>query len=115
MVRGDDNYFRNTGEFLKALNLKIGESGQYFENHFLFNFLKLKSITAIEAEYLLNKDNYIYESSQEFGKNLMHFIKNKQNIINKLPRVSIGKNGNDSVKISVGCGFAGLRLNTLLD
>ena len=115
LVRGDNNFFRNTGEFLKALNLKIGESGKYFENQFLLNFLKKKSITDIEAEYLLNKDNYIYDSSEEFGNNLKNFIKNNQDIIKQFPRVSIGKNEDDGVKISVGCGCAGIRLETLLD
>jgi hypothetical protein len=115
LVRGDNNFFRNTGEFLKALNLKIGESGKYFENQFLLNFLKKKSITDFEAKYLLNKDNYNYDSSEEFGNNLKNFIKKNQDIIKQFPRVSIGKNEDDGVEISVGCGCAGIRLETLLD
>ena len=49
LVRGDDNFFNNTGDFLKALNLKINESGKFFEQHFLFKYLKFKSITKAEA------------------------------------------------------------------
>ena len=115
LVRGDDNFFNSTGEFLKALNLKLDESGKFFEEHFLFKFLKKKSITEFEANYLLNKDNYIYESVQDFGKNLLNFIKINENYIKQLPRVSIGKNENNRVEIRIGCGFAGIRIKTLID
>ena len=115
LVRGDNNFFNNIGDFLKALNLKIKESGKFFEQHFLFKYLKFKSITKAEANYLLNKDNYVYDSSQEFGKNLQNFIKKNENYIKQLPRVSISKNENSRVELRIGCGFAGLRYNTFID
>ena len=115
LVRGDDNFFNSTGQFLKDSNLKIEESGRFFEEHFLFQFLKEKSISEIEATYLLNKDNYIYNSIQDFGKNLLDFININANNIKHLPRVSIGKNDNNRVELKIGCGFAGIRINTLLD
>lgn len=115
LFRGDNNYLKNTGEFLKDTNKKIEESGKFFEDKFLFKFLKLKTISEIEANYLLDKQNYAYSSSEEFGKNLVDFIKKNQKIIKLMPRVSIGKKENDYVEIKIGCSFAGIRRNTFLD
>lgn len=115
IFRGDDDYLKSTGEFLKEQNKKIDESGKFFEEKFLFNFLKIKTISIIEANYLLDKKNYIYNSSKEFGENLVNFIKNNQDIIKLMSRVSIGKTENDYVEIKIGCSFAGFRRNTFLD
>lgn len=115
LIRGDNNYFNNTGKFLEK-SKKITESGYYFEKKILFNFLKCKSISIMEADYLLNPINYSYISSKDFGKAFNSFKKCNEKEIRKLPRVIIGKNEkNENVQIKIGCYFAGLRNETFLD
>ena len=115
LLRGDNNYFKNTGEFTKDMNKKIEDSGKFFEETFLYNYLKVKTISEIEANYLLDKQNYIYGSIEEFGKDLVNFIKINKNILKSMSRVSIGKKENDYVEIKIGCGFSGIRRKTFLD
>lgn len=56
LLRGDKNNFLNTGEFTKKNNsIIITESGDFFEQKFLLKVLPEKSITKLEADYLLKK------------------------------------------------------------
>ena len=74
--RGNTNYFIDTGDFLKSKkNLGIDESGSYFENILLFDSLKEKRITCLEANYLLDPNNYSHKTVANFKKAFIQFRK----------------------------------------
>ena len=69
LFRGDKNYFNN--------NINVNESGEFFEELFLFKSLPQRQITMVESKFLLDKKNYIFGSSQEFRDNFDNFRKKK--------------------------------------
>lgn len=113
LIRGDDNFFINTGKFLENTKKTIKESGYYFEKKILFNFLKCKTISGLEAKYLTDANNYCHESSKDFGKAFLAFKKDNESTIQNLDRVPVARNEeNDRVSIRIGCNFAGPRYDT---
>ena len=42
------NFFNNTDEFIKSKNIKRIESCKYFENYFLFDYLKIKQFQRLK-------------------------------------------------------------------
>jgi hypothetical protein len=113
LLRGNTNYFLNTGEFTKAHNkIFVDESGNYFENKLLFNVLKGKQLTSIEAEYLLDPKHYEYETLADFKKAFSSFRTQNKQKINASTPFAIGKGSNDDiVYINNGCYCAGSRNN----
>ena len=92
LEKDDKNFLLNTDEFTQNRNTKIKESGDYFEKEFLLDIIPNNSITEIEAEYLLKKDNYVFFSLNSFKE------------IGKLPAFLIIKNSNvPRVSLKVGC------------
>ena len=111
---GDKNYFNNTGNFINNGNIR--ESGKFFEKKFLLNVLKRKSITKIETDYLIDKSNYNFKTSKEFGDAFSNFRKSKEKEIKLSTRISISKNeDNQEVPITIGCSCAGVRKDTIFD
>ena len=112
MVRDDNNFLFNTDNFTKNKNTSFNESGNYFENKLLFNVLKAKKLTSIEAGYLLEKLNYEHEKIDDFHKAFIDFKNKNANKINSSPSFPVGKeNNNDSFIYNCGCYCAGSRLN----
>lgn len=110
LFRGDKNYFNNTGEFTKKNNINVNESGEFFEELFLFKSLPQRQITMVESKFLLDKKNYIYDSSQEFRDNFENFRKKNISLISVIPAVLLSKKKDLITIPRIGCSFAGLRL-----
>ena len=98
LLRGNTNYFLNKGEFTKANNKNFtDESGIYFENKLLFNVLKGKKLTSCEAEYLLDRKHYEYETFDDFKKAFSNFRTLNKQKINALTPFAVGKGSNDVI------------------
>ena len=98
LLRGNNNYFLNKGEFTKANNKNFtDESGIYFENKLLFGVLKGKKLASCEAEYLLDRKHYEYETLDDFKKAFNNFRTQNKQKINALTRFAIGKGSNDVI------------------
>ena len=111
IFRDDENFFYDTDEFLKHRRINPKESGDYFDNKILFDILPDKKITTIEAEYLLDEKNYVYDSSQTFKDSFMKFRKSKIKKIKMLPSQSISKENNDYNSLNIICGRRSGRIN----
>lgn len=113
LLRGNTNYYLNTGEFTKPNNKIFGdESGNYFKNKLLFSVLKGKKLTSCEAEYLLDPKHYEYETLNDFKKAYKDFRAQNKQKINDLTPFDIGNGSNDDiVYINTGCYCAGSRNN----
>lgn len=113
LIRGNDNYLLNTGEFTKAKNNVFAkESGFYFENKLLLSALKEKKLTSYEAEYLLDYKNYDYKTVGDFQKAFIEFRNKNIKIIETLSSFSVGKGSNENIfSINTGCYCAGQRFN----
>lgn len=108
LIRGDKNYFYDTGHFLESNNslVNIDESGDYFENKLIFDVLRNKEITNLESKYLLDAKNYVYENSQEFNQSFEKFRNDNINIILNSRKIFISKNSNNKhIRVNIGCGF----------
>ena len=104
LEKDDKNFLLNTDEFTQNRNTKIKESGDYFEKEFLLDIIPNNSITEIEAEYLLKKDNYVFSSLNSFKNAFKNFRNQKKNEIAKLRAFTIAKDGNvPKVSLKVGC------------
>ena len=107
LEKDDKNFLLNTDEFTQNRNTKIKESGDYFEKEFLLDIIPNNSITEIEAEYLLKKDNYVFSSLNSFKNAFKNFRNQKKNEIAKLRAFAIAKDGNAyraSLKVGCRCG-----------
>ena len=107
LEKDDKNFLLNTDEFTKNNITKIKESGEYFDKEFLLNIIPNNSITEVEAQYLLEKDNYDYPSLNSFKAAFKTFRKKKINEIMKLPAFPIAKNSDVyrfSLKVGCRCG-----------
>ena len=107
LEKDDKNFLLNTDEFTKNNITKIKESGEYFDKEFLLNIIPNNSITEVEAQYLLEKDNYAYPSLNSFKAAFKTFRKKKINEIMKLPAFPIAKNSDVyrfSLKVGCRCG-----------
>ena len=102
LFREDKNYFNN--------NINVNESGEFFEELFLFKSLPQRQITMVESKFLLDKKNYFYGSSQEFRENFENFRKKNYRLISAVPAVSFSKKKDLFTIPRIGCSFAGLRL-----
>ena len=74
--------------------------------------MKSKSLSTIEANFLLNNDNYKFKSSIEFRQNFETFRQKNLNRINLFPTVSLAKKS-PFVSLKIGCYFAGIRFTTI--
>ena len=107
LEKDDKNFLLNTDESTQNRNTKIKESGDYFEKEFLLDIIPNNSITEIEAEYLLKKDNYVFSSLNSFKNAFKNFRNKKKNEIAKLRAFAIAKDGNAyraSLKVGCRCG-----------
>ena len=112
LMRKDNNFFLDTGEFTMNKKIFSDESGNYFENKLLLSVLGKKSLTVIEAEYLLKKGNYVYKTLKDFQNAFITFRKLNDSQIKRSQSFAIGKESNDnSFSIKVGCYFHGERKN----
>ena len=111
LIRKDNNFFLDTGEFTKNNKIFSDESGNYFENKLLLSVLTRKSLTLIEAEYLLKKKNYAYKTLKEFQNAFITFRKLNNSQIKCSQSFPIGKESNNSFPIKIGCYFHGERKN----
>ena len=68
ILKGDDNFFNDTDEFLKYKRITPKDSGEYFDNKIFFEVLPNKKIISLEATYFFDRNNYVYDSSQKFKK-----------------------------------------------
>ena len=107
LLRGNDNFFSNTVEFTINTN-RAEESGFYFERELLTSYLNPPVITTIEAGYLLNENNYTYESSTLFIGAFKSFREKNLKKIENLPKLNISKAGVGY--LSGGCYCGGLRI-----
>lgn len=113
LLRGDKNYFNDTGEFLKNKNnnLSTDESGKYFEDLFLFSVLNDTKLTSLECDYLLNEKNYTYSNIEDFQSAFLIFRSQNYSKIKKQQAVQVSKqNSSDGVEIKIKCYFAGSRV-----
>lgn len=113
LIRNDDNYLLNTAEFTKAKKkVFTEESGSYFENKLLLSALKGNKLTSYEAKYLLDLNNYQYNTIDDFKKAFIDFKNKNKEKIKKLQSFFVGKGSNDDVfEINIGCYCAGRRNN----
>ena len=112
LVRGDNNYLLNTDEFTKNKKIKVEESGEYFEKRFLLDILKEKKITLYEAKYLMDQNNYKYNTIEEFKNNYINFRNKNMNLIKSQPASHICKrSNNDTYSLEINCYCAGYRTN----
>ena len=110
LLRKDNNFFLDTGEFTKKLKIFSDESGNYFENKLLPTVHKKKCLTIIEAEYLLKKENYVYKTLKEFQNAFNIFRKGNKSKIQSSQTFAVGKESNDKTfSIEIGCYCAGER------
>ena len=110
IFRDDENFFYDTDEFLKYKRINPKDSGDYFDNKILLDILPDKKITTIEAEYLLDEKNYVYDSSQAFKDSFMKFRKSKIKKIKMLPSRAISKENNDYISLIITCGWPSNRI-----
>ena len=112
LMRKDNNFFLDTGEFTMNKKIFSDESGNYFENKLLLSILGKKSLTVFEAKYLLKKENYVYKTLKDFQNAFITFRKLNDSQIKRSQSFAIGKESNDnSFSIKVGCYFHGERKN----
>ena len=112
LMRKDNNFFLDTGEFTMNKKIFSDESGNYFENKLLLSVLGKKSLTVFEAKYLLKKENYVYKTLKDFQNAFITFRKLNDSQIKRSQSFAIGKESNDnSFSIKVGCYFHGERKN----
>ena len=110
LLRKDNNFFLDTGEFTKKLKIFSDESENYFENKLLPTVHKKKCLTIIEAEYLLKKENYVYKTLKEFQNAFNIFRKGNKSKIQSSQTFAVGKESNDKTfSIEIGCYCAGER------
>ena len=110
LLRGDNNFFLDTGEFTKSNQKQSEESGEYFENKLLINILGSKNLTTFEAEYLLDINNYQHKTLQKFQNAFMNFRSQNKIKIQNSNLFAIGKEkGENSFSINIGCYCAGER------
>lgn len=112
LIRGDENYFLNTDEFIKikGQNIKADESGNFFEDKFLLCIILKPALTELESNYLLDTKSYEYHTVKEFHDAFKNFrTKNAKTIKNSLC-FAIRKSANDdTIPLRFGCYCAGSR------
>ena len=113
IFRGDDNFFYDTDEFLKYKRITPKESGDYFENKIFFEALPDRKITSLEAAYLLDPNNYTYDSSEKFKNAFAKYKAANFKKIKNLPSQAISKEASDynSIDIKYGCLSSIIRRN----
>mgnify|MGYP006916218332 CR=1 FL=1 len=112
LIRGDENYFLNTDEFIKAKgqNIKADESGNFFEHKFLICVILKQEITELEANYLLDTKNYEHKTIKEFHDAFKKFRIKNAKTIKSSPCFAIGKSAKDNtISLKIGCYCAGSR------
>ena len=110
ILRRNDNYLLNTGEFTKSREIKSKESGDYFENKFLINIIKKKELSVFEANYLVDANNYNYENIEDFHSAFVNWRKKNMNAINNSQTFIISKpSGQATFSIKIGCYCNGAR------
>ena len=110
LLRKDNNFLLDTDEFTRNKKIFSDESGNYFENKLLLSVLTKKTLTLIEADYLLKKENYAYKTLKEFQSAFIAFRKLNNSQIKSSQSFAIGKESDSkSFPIKIGCSFAGER------
>ena len=105
ILRGDNNYLLDTGDFVKKM--KIEDSGTYFDNLLLLECLNDGELTKTEAKYLLMNENYNFENVDDFKKAFKVFRKKNAKIINNESKYKISKDDKEIYFCGIGnyCGF----------
>lgn len=114
LIRGNNNYFLNTDEFIKlnGKNIKADESGNYFEDKYLLCTIIQPKLTQIESDYLLDFKNYEYDTYKKFINAFKQFRLKHAVTIQNSPSFAIGKtSSDDSIPLRFGCYCAGSRNN----
>lgn len=111
IFRGNDNYLIDTREFVKQM--KVDDSGSYFENLLLLNCLKDGKLTILEANYLLDSNNYNYLYVDDFKKAFNNFRKKNIKAIGNNIKFSIAKENQEGNFHGAGnhCYCAGSRIS----
>ena len=111
IFRGNDNYLIDTREFVKQM--KVDDSGSYFENLLLLNCLKDGKLTILEANYLLDSNNYNYLNVDDFKKAFNNFRKKNIKAIGNNIKFSIAKENQEGTFHGAGnhCFCAGSRIS----
>ena len=110
ILRGDDNFLLDTGDFVKKM--KIDESGDYFDKLILLDCLKDGKLTIFEADYLLEYKNYNFASVDGFKEAFNNFRKKNAKIINNATKYRISKQNKEESILFIRnhCYCAGSRI-----
>ena len=105
ILRGDDNYLLDTGDFVKKM--KIEDSGSYFDNLLLLECLNDGELTNFEALYLLDNKNYNFATVDEFKNAFLKFKKTNADQIKNENTYRISKEDKEKYFCGIGnhCGF----------
>jgi hypothetical protein len=104
ILRGNDNYLLNTNEFTKNKKIRVDESGEYFENKFLIDITKKKTLSVVEADYLVDINNYQFNNIKDFHSSFNEWIDSKKDDIKNSQTFTITKSGDmTTFSINIGC------------
>ena len=105
ILRGDNNYLLDTGDFVKKM--KIEDSGTYFDNLLLLECLNDGELTKTEAIYLLDNKNYNFATVDEFKNAFIDFRNQNADKIKNEPKYKISKEDKEKYFCGIGnhCGF----------
>jgi len=105
ILRGDNNYLLDTGDFVKKM--KIEDSGTYFDNLLLLECLNNGELTKTEAKYLLKNKNYNFATVDEFKNAFIDFRNQNADKIKNEPKYKISKDDKEKYFCGIGnhCGF----------
>ena len=104
ILRGNDNYLLNTNEFTKNKKIRADESGEYFENKFLIDITKKKTLSVVEADYLVDINNYQFNNIKDFHSSFNEWRDSKKDDIKNSQTFTIAKSGDmTTFSINIGC------------
>ena len=104
ILRGNDNYLLNTNEFTKNKKIRADESGEYFENKFLIDITKKKTLSVVEADYLVDINNYQFNNIKDFHSSFNEWRVSKKDDIKNSQTFTITKSGDvTTFSINIGC------------
>ena len=110
LLKGDNNFFIDTGKFTKSNQKQSEENGEYFENKLLLNILGNKYLTSFEADYLLDIKNYQYKTLKQFKNAFINFRSHNKIKIQNSNYFTIRREKDEkSFSINIGCYCAGER------
>ena len=110
LERNNNNFYLDTDEFTKSGKIFSEESGNYFQQKLLLSILKQNSLTLLEAEYLLEKENYQFNTVEEFKKAFLDFRKRNISQIKCSQTFPIVKESNNkTISLEIGCYCGGER------